>query len=41
LLPLLQETLVCDETVPTKTAGWFTVADAVVVHPFASVMVTV
>jgi hypothetical protein len=41
LLPLLQETLVCDETVPAKTAGWLTVAEAVVVHPFASVMVTV
>jgi hypothetical protein len=41
LLPALQETFVCEETVPARTAGWFTVADAVVVHPLASVMVTV
>jgi hypothetical protein len=41
LLPPLQETFVCEETVPTKTAGWVTVAVADVVHPLASVTVTV
>jgi hypothetical protein len=41
LLPPLQETFVCDETVPARTADWVTVAEAVVVHPLASVMVTV
>ncbi len=41
LLPPLQETGVVLDTDPLSELGWDTVAEAVVVHPFASVTVAV
>jgi hypothetical protein len=41
LLPPLHATLVCEADVALKAAGWVMVEDAVVVHPLASVTVTV
>jgi hypothetical protein len=41
LLPSLQETLVVLDTDPLSELGWDTVAEAVAVHPLASVTVAV